>query len=184
MLRTRVRGRAERRPAYLVCLILSFVTVTGGGQVAATKPNKLVAGKIVYVAPMPTNLDQWFAEELRHWGKYRVTANPEGVDLVMSAIAPEKEPQYVRKKGVPQPKKERPGPPALSIKVVDWITNQTLWNADLIDRKPKKDEPEPPPGPQSSVLVRGLTPEQIAQTLTRRLREYVEQLKKTEGSKQ
>jgi hypothetical protein len=159
-------------------LMLSFVTVTTGAQAPATKPNKLVSGKIVYVAPMPMNIDQWLAEKLRTWGKYGVTANPEGVDLVMSANAPEKEPQYVRKKGVPQPKKERPGPPALSITVVDWVTNQMLWDAELLDRKPKKDEPESPPGPHTSLLVRGLTPEQIAQTLTRRLREYVEQLER------
>jgi hypothetical protein len=156
--------------------MLSFVTVARGAQAPTSEPNKLVSGKIVYVAPMPTNLDQWVAEDLRSWGKYRVTANPEGVDLVMSAIAPEKETQYVRKKGVPQPKKERPGPPALSIRVLDWVTNQTLWDVELVDRKPKKDEPESPPGLHTSLLVRGLTSEQIAQTLTRKLRQYVEQL--------
>jgi hypothetical protein len=162
----------------LVGLILSFVTVRMGAQAPATKPSKLVSGKIVYVAPMPTNLDQFLAEELRSWGKYRVTAYPEGVDLVMSANAPEKETQYVRKKGVPQPKKERPGPPALSIRVVDWVTNQTLWNGELVNRKPKKDEPELPPGPQTSLLVRGLTPEELAQTVARKFREYVEQLER------
>ncbi len=165
-------------------LIFSFVTVTLGAQAPASKPNKLVSGKIVYVAPMPNNLDQWVAEDLRNWGKYRVTANPEGVDLVMSANAPEKEPKYVLKKGVPQPKKERPGPPALSIRVVDWVTNQTLWDVELVDRKPKKEEPESPPGPHTGLLVRGLKPDQIAQTVIQQLREYVEQLERTEGSKQ
>ena len=184
MLHTALRHRAERRSAYLVSLILSFVTAGRGAQVPASKPNKLVSGKIVYVAPMPTNLDQWVAEDLRSWGKYRVTANPEGVDLVVSAIAPEKETQYVSKKGVPQPKKERPGPPALSISVLDWVTSQTLWHVQLIDRKPKNDEPESPPGPQASLLVRGVTPEQIAQALTQKLRQYVEQLERTEGNRQ
>jgi len=167
----------------LASLVLSLAAVTMGGQAPASKPNKLTSGKIVYVAPMPANLDQWFGEELRSWGKYRVTANPEGVDLVMSAIAPDKETEYVSKKGVPQPKKERPGPPALSIRVVDWVTNQTLWSAELLNRKPKKDEPESPPGPETSLLVRGLTSEQIAQALTRKFREYVQQLERSQGGK-
>ena len=162
----------------LVSLIFTFVTAGRYSQAPPPKPNKLVSGKIAYVAPMPTNLDQWVGEDLRSWGKYRVTANPEGVDLVLSAIAPDKETKYVNKKGVPQPKKERPGPPALSVRVVDWVTNQTLWEVELVDRKPKQDEPESPPGPHTSLLVRGLTPEQIAQTLTRKLRQYVEQLER------
>lgn len=161
----------------LVSLILTLVT---GAQAPPSKPSKLVSGKLVYVAPMPANIDQWVMEDLRSWGKYRVTANPEGVDLVISAKEPEKETQYVLKKGVPQPKKERPGPPALSIKVVDWVTNKMLWDVELLDRKPKTDEPEPPPGPHTSLCVRGLKPEEIAQTLTRMLREYVEQLERTE----
>ncbi len=166
------------RTRILVILILSLVQVSIAAQAPASKPNKLVSGKLVYVAPMPTHLDQWVAEYLRSWGKYNVTAIPEGVDLVISAIAPEKETQYTLKKGVPQPKKERPGPPALSIRAVDWVTNQTLWEVELVDRKPKKDEPESPPGRSTSLLVRGLTPEQIAQTLTQRLRQYVEQLER------
>jgi hypothetical protein len=165
----------------LVGLILSSATVIGA---QTPKPNKLVWGKIVYVAPMPANLDQWVIEDLRNWGKYHVTANPEGVDLVISAVEPEEETRYSLKKGVPQPKKERPGPPALSISVLDWVTNQTLWHVQLINRKPKKDEPESPPGPHTSLLIRGLPPEQIAETLTRKLRQYVQQLERTESSKQ
>ncbi len=172
------------RARILVSLVLGFVTVARGAQVQASKPNKLVSGKIVYVAPMPANLDQWVMEDLRNWGKYRVTANPEGVDLVISAIEPEEETRYSLKKGVPQPKKERPGSPALSISVLDWVTNQTLWHVQLMNRKPKKDEPESPPGPHTSLLVKGLAPEQIGQMLTRKLRQYVEQLERTEGSKQ
>jgi hypothetical protein len=165
----------------LVSLIFSSVA---GAQVSTSKPNKLVSGKIVYVAPMPVSLDQWLAEDLRSWGKYRVTASPEGVDLTVSAIEPDNETKYSLKKGVPQPKKQRPGPPVLSIKVVDWVTNRMLWDVELLDRKPKKDEPESPPGPHSSLLVRGLKPEEIAQTVTQMLRHYVEQLERTESSKQ
>jgi len=163
----------------LVSLILSFVT---GAQVPTSKPNKLVSAKIVYVAPMPVSLDQWLAEDLRSWGKYRVTANPEGVDLTVSCIEPDNETKYGLKKGVPQPKKQRPGPPVVSIKVVDWTTNQILWEVQLLDRKPK-DESESPAGPHSSLQVRGLKPEEIAQAVTQTLRQYVEQLQGAEGSK-
>ena len=164
-----------------ISLILGLVA---GAQTPTSKPNKLVSAKIIYVAPMPVSLDQWVAEELRTWGKYRVTANPEGVDLTVSAIEPENETKYGLKKGVPQPKKQRPGPPVVSIKVVDWITNQILWDVELLDRKPKKDGSEAPPGPHSSLVVRGLKPEEIAQAVTQMLRQYVEQLQRAEGSKQ
>ena len=161
-----------------VGLILSLIA---GAQSPASKANRLVSGKIIYVAPMPASLDQWVAEDLRNWGKYRVTANPEGVDLMMSGIEPDNETKYSLKKGIPQPKKQRPGPPVLSMKVVDWVSNQILWDVELLDRKPKNDEPESPPGPHTSLLVRGLQPEEIAQTVTRRLRQYVEQLERVEG---
>ena len=164
----------------LITLLLSLV---GGAQISSSKPNKLVSAKIVYVAPMPVSLDQWVAEDLRSWGKYRVTANAEGVDLTVSAIEPDNETKYGLKKGIPQPKKQRPGPPVLSIKVVDWVTNQILWDVALLDRKPKKDEPESPPGSHTSLLVRGLKPEEIAQTVTRMLRQYVEQLESTKSTK-
>jgi len=165
----------------LVSLILRLAA---GAQAPTSEPDKLVSAKIVYVAPMPLSLDQWVAEDLRRWGKYRVTANPEGVDLTVSAIEPENETKYGLKKGVPQPKKQRPGPPVVSIKVADWITNQILWDVELLDRKPKKDEPESPPGPHSNLLVRGLKPEEIAQAVTQMLRQYVAQLERAQGSKQ
>jgi hypothetical protein len=167
----------------LFSLILSLGAGASAAQEPASKPNKLVSGKVIYVAPMPVNLDQWLAEDLRNWGKYRVTANPEGVDLTLSAIEPDNETKYGLKKGVPQPKKPRPGPPVLSIKVVDWVTNQILWDVQLRDHKPKNEEPESQSGPHSSLLARGLKPEEIAQEVTRMLRQYVEQLEKTESSR-
>src|SRR5215471_20563955 len=132
-------GIAMLQTGVLVSMILSGVVRAQG---PTSKPNKLVSARIVYVAPMPVSLDQWVAEDLRSWGKYRVTANPEGVDLTVSGIEPDNETKYGLKKGVPQPKKQRPGPPVLSIKVVDWVSNQTLWDVELLDRKPKNDEPE------------------------------------------
>lgn len=166
------------RAKALAGLILSLLSGSLLAQAPGSKPNELVAGKLVCVNPMPMNLDRWIVEDLQSWGKYRVTANPEGVDLVMNATALEKETKYVLKKGVPQPKKERPGPQVRSISVTDWVTGQTLWQIDLLDRKPKDDEAEPQPDPHMSLAVRGLAPDKIAQAVTRSLRQYVDQLEK------
>jgi len=154
-------------------------------EAQANQPNKLVTGKIIYVASMPGDLDRWISEDLNAWRKYRVTANPEGVDLVIRAREPDKETQYkLNRQGLPQPKKERAAPPVLSISVIDWVTNHTLCQVNLTDRKLKKDEPEPVAGPQMSVSVRGLTTDQIAQKFVTKLREYVEGLEKAESSRQ
>ncbi len=168
--------------------ILVLATVSASGKAPQSrqatqedspqKSNRLVTGKIAYVAPMPADLDKWIAEDLRSWRKYQVTANPEGVDLVIRANAPEKDTRYVLRGGVPQPKRERSAPPALSISVVDWVTNQTLWQVDLVERKPKKDEPEPTPGPHTSIVARGLSPDQLGMKIIRKFRKYVEQLEK------
>jgi len=170
------------RTKALAGLILSLSSASLLAQSPGSKTDKLVSGRIVYVASMPIDLDRWIVEDLQSWGKYRVTANPEGVDLVMKAEAPEKDTEYVLKKGVPQPKKERPGPTVASIIVVDWVTGQALWQIDLLNRKPKNEEGESPPSQHAIVSVRGLTPEQIAQAVIRNLRQYVDQLQKTSTS--
>lgn len=154
-----------------------------GQQSASTKPSKLVAGKLAHVEPMPANLDQWILEYLRRWGKYRVTGDPEGVDLIVRANAPERQTQYKTRAGVPQPR-ETKDPVVLSLTVIDWVTSEILWHADLLDRKPKKDEPEPPVGPQTRIFVRGLTADQIADKFTAKLREYVNELEKAGSRKQ
>lgn len=166
------------RAKALASLILSLFSASLLAQAPGSKPNELVSGKLVCVTPMPMNLDRWIIEDLQGWGKYRVTANPEGVDLVMNATTPEKETKYVLKKGVPQPKKERPGPQVMSISVTDWVTGQTLWQIDLVDRKPKDEEAESQPDPHMSLYVRGLAPDKIAQAVTRSLRQYVDELEK------
>jgi hypothetical protein len=148
------------------------------------RPSKLVTAKLFCVTPMEEGLDQWVLEDLRVWGKYKVTGDPEGADLVMRAYKPEKEPRYkVGREGIPQPKPERRELPALSIAVVDWVTNERLWEAELINKKPKN-QPEPPAGPETKIYARGLKPEQLAQKLTRKLRDYVETLEKSEGGEQ
>jgi len=147
-------------------------------QAAAAKPpvNRLVTAKLICVSPMMDGMDQWILEDLRAWGKYRVTGDPEGADLVMRAYRPEKEPKYVLRQGVPQPKKERREPPAVQITVVDWISNEAVWQADIIDRKPKKDEPDPSPGPVTEVYARGLKPDELAAKVARKFRQYVDGL--------
>jgi hypothetical protein len=186
-----------RRWGILMGLCLVFVAVRGAAQQASPKkPNELVAGKLVYVAPMPANLDQWILDFLRRWGKYKVTGDPEGVDMVVKAYNPEKEMQLEMRGGVPQPRgeprklpvpiprKQREELPAVSISVIDWVTNESLWHADILDRKQKKDEPDPPPGPHTKIFGRGMTPDQLAQKITTRLREYVTQLEQAQTSGQ
>lgn len=121
--------------APLVFLLLTFAPLSGE-QGAAARPNELVTGKLVYVAPMPANLDQWILEFLRRWGKYKVTSDPEGVDLVIQAREPEKDSGYKLPEGIPQPRRKggRPSssrheeydPSVVAISVTDWVTRETL----------------------------------------------------------
>jgi len=179
------------------CLVLILAAVPAFGQQAATnKPNELLVGKLIYVAPMPAGLDQWIMDFLRRWGKYKVTGDPEGVDLVIKAYNPEKALELEKRGGVPQPRgegrrlpvpvprKERQELPAISISVIDWVTDEPLWHADILDRKQKKDEENPPAGPRTKIYARGMTPDQLAQKVTARLREYVTELEKAGGEKQ
>ncbi len=161
--------------------------VTGAAQQSSTtkRPSKLVTAKLICVTPMPDSLDQWILEDLRAWGRYKVTGDPEGADLVMRAYKPEKQPRYVLRQGVPQTKKERTEPPAVLVTVIDWVTNEAIWQADILDKKPKKEDSEATPGPEIEIYARGLKPDQLAQKLTRKLRDYVGELEKSEsGSKQ
>lgn len=165
-------------------LLLSLATTPGLAQQAPTeKPNELVAGKLIYVAPMPDDLDQWILDFLRRWGKYKATGNPEGVDLAIKAVSPEEETKWKTSRGVVVPKKQPKQPLVVSVSVIDWVTNQPLWNADILNRKQKKDEPDPPAGPHTQIFARDMTPDQLAQKLTARLREYVGQLEKNPGGK-
>jgi len=145
---------------------------------------------------MPAGLDQWILEFLQRWGKYRVTADPEGVDLYIEAIIPGDPRKPVLPEGVPAPPPEEPRfplpgrcprqkrsePPAMAIHVVDWVTRESLWHAHLLDKKPKKDEPDPPLGPHTDIFTRGMTPDQIAQKLVANLRGYVTELEKASAA--
>jgi hypothetical protein len=165
-----------------------------GQQAPAEKPNELVVGKLIYVASMPNGLDQWIIDFLRRWGKYKVTSNPEGVDLVIEAANPQKELQLETRGGTAQPRgADRPRLPTskaksdelppLSISVIDWVTSQPVWQADILDRKPKKDEATPPAGPQTKIFARAMTSDQLAQKVIAKLREYEEGLEKSAPGK-
>ena len=163
-------------------------------QAPAEKPNELVVGKLIYVASMPDGLDQWIIDFLRGWGKYKVTSDPEGVDLVIQATNPEKELRLETRGGTAQPRGADRPPlpgakgkhdelPAVSISVIDWVTNQPVWYADVLNRKQKKDEATPPAGPQTKIFARAMTSDQLAQKVVAKLREYEEALEKSASGK-
>jgi hypothetical protein len=177
-----------------VCLAVVAICAAGLGQQApAKKPNELLVGKLIYVASMPDGLDQWIIDFLRRWGKYKVTSNPEGVDLVIQATTPEKElrletragtaePRGAEEPRLPFPRRKRDQLPADSISVVDWVTNQTVWQADILDRNPKKNEATPS-GPQTKIFARGMTSDQLAQKIVAMLRKYEEGLENSPAGK-
>ncbi len=85
-------------------LLVALSLLRAAAQQTAPGSNRLVSGKLIYVAPMPGNLDRWIMDDLRIWGKYRATTNPEGVDVVIDAIVPERSPGIVVRGGIPQPR--------------------------------------------------------------------------------
>ena len=77
----------------------------------------------------------------------------------------------------------------ISINVVDWVTGERVWNAEVLNRKQKKDEPDPPAGPETKIFARGMTADQLAMKVARTLQAYVAQLErggdaKAEGKEQ
>jgi hypothetical protein len=146
---------------------------------ASASTNRLVTGKIIYVAPMPNNLDKWLQEDLRTWGRYRVTSNPEGVDLEISAVVPERPTRYRERMGVPLPKAApKKQPQETSISVVDWASGAELWSATLLNKNPKANSAPPAPASTIEIAARDMTPDQLALKITRELQRYVEQLER------
>jgi hypothetical protein len=178
-----------------VCLmVVGICTLALGQQAPSERPNELVKAKLVYVAPMSDGLDQWIIDFLRRWGKYKVTSNPEGVDLVIQAEKPDKdlrlqsragtaEPRGSDRPPMPFPRRRHEDLPAISISVIDWVTSQPVWEADIVNRNPKKDEAGPPSGPQTTIFARSMTSDQLAQKVVAVLRRYEEGLEKPTAGK-
>jgi len=180
-------NRAKCGIPLLAVLLAGICAVATGQQTSVAKSNKLVIGKLVYVEPMSDDLDQWLIEYLRHWGKYKLTSNPEGADLVIQAEAPDKELKLQTRAGTAEPKGtgrpklpvsrgEREELPAISITVIDWANNQPLWQADVLNRKRKKNEAVLPAGPLTKIFARSMTSDQLALEITQKLKEYEAEL--------
>jgi hypothetical protein len=158
-------------------VVLGLAPILVRAQQTATPKtaNKLVSGKIIYVAPMPGQLDQWLIQDLRAWGRYQVSGNSEGVDLVVQAQTPPKEVHYTPSEHIPiRPHAHKP-PAVLSIDIVNWVTGQRLWEAKITNHRQKKDD-QPSPGPETEIDARNMKPGQVAERCVRLLREYVDQL--------
>ncbi len=175
-------------------LMLGACAVASAQEAPPAKANELVVAKLVYVEPMSDGLDQWIIDYLRRWGKYKFTSNPEGVDLVIRAEAPEKELKLQRRAGTAEPrgagrprlpgsKREKEELPVISVTVVDWVHNRLLWQADVLDRKQKKNEADPPAGPHTKIFARSMTTDQLAMAISRRLKEYTAELERRSGEK-
>jgi hypothetical protein len=190
---------ATREIPGISCISVGLVVVgvcalALGQQAPAEKSNQLVVGKLIYVESMPDGLDQWIIDFLRHWGKYKVTSNPEGVDLVIQATNPENDLRIENRAGTAQPRGADRPPlpgskgkhnelPAISISVIDWVTNQPVWHADILNRNQKKHEADLPAGPQTKIFARAMTSDQLAQKIMAKLREYEEGLEKPGSGK-
>lgn len=162
--------------------LLSLCVLTApavGQQKKQEKKDPLVGGKLMYVGRMPENIDAWIVNDLNVWGKYKPTRQVEGVDLVMKAYEPETKTQYKMRRGIPQPREVRKDHDRknvrYSIVVTDWVTGHEVWQADILNRKPKRNEVATP-REDAEIAARGFSTQQIAQAIIRELRRYVEHL--------
>jgi hypothetical protein len=156
-----------------------------GQQKPSGKQNPLVDGKLMYVGSMPQNLDGWIVHDLAAWGKYKPTREIEGVDLVMKAYQPETRVHYEMHRGIPQPKEvQKKGDRKsimFSISVTDWVTGRLVWQAEILNRKPKRNGVMAA-SEDAEIRARGLSTQQLAQAITRELRRYVDHLGVQPGS--
>jgi hypothetical protein len=170
-------------PCGLLSLCLLAAPVFGRQKVQG-KQSPLNDGKLMYVGRMPENLDAWIINDLSAWGKYKPTRDSEGVDLVVKSYQPETSIQYEMHQGIPQPrevrKKHDHEPVMFSIGVTDWVTGRLVWQAEVLDRKPKRNEVAAPSG-HAVIRGKGLSTQQLAQVVTRELRRYVDHLASQPG---
>ena len=159
--------------------LLLLLSTTSFSQEAAKDPSsELVIGRLIYVSPMPGNLDRWIVDFLRRWGKYTVTGDPEGVDLVWDVNRPGTEIMFKKdRRGLPVPKKrDNKVRNSISLTITDWVTGEPLWHVVFSNKKRRKKDPPQPTGPSITVSTRKLSAEQLAERVVRRLRQYVKQL--------
>lgn len=156
-----------------------------GQQTSSGKQNELIDGKLMYVGQMPGDIDAWVINDLKAWGRYKPTKDPEGVDLTLKAYAPETRTEYEMHRGIPQPKEVKKTkdhePVMFTVTVTDWVTGQLVWQAEIIDRKPKRDE-DLPPGNDVKIRAAGFSGDQLAQAIVRELRKYVDHLAAQPGN--
>jgi hypothetical protein len=168
---------------FSLCL---FVAPVLGQQKAEGAHKSLIDGKLMYVGRMPNDIDTWIIHDLRTWGKYKPTREIEGVDLVMKAYKPETRTQYEMRRGIPRPKevhKDRDSRHVMfSIGITNWITGSLVWQAEVLDRKPKRND-DAAPTDDARIAARGLSGQQLAQAITRELRRYVNGLSSESGGR-
>lgn len=171
----------------LALALITCCAAPGGAQqpaasaLAASAVGRLLTAKIIYVAPMPDRLDQWLIEDLRAWGKYKISDNPQGVDLEMRAEKAQTRTHFVMRDGTVQ-RKQPKTPPVLSVTVVDWVTGAKLWQAKILNAGAKKNQ-TPPAGPDTEIHARHMTPDQVAQRCVSDLRLYVTRLQEHSATK-
>lgn len=164
----------------ILCSLLSvylFAAPVMGQQKSQGTQKPLVDGKLMYVGKMPQNLDAWIVHDLSAWGKYKPTRQIEGVDLVMKAYEPETKTQYEMRRGIPHPREVRKDRDRrhvmFSIVVTDWVTSRQVWQADIVNRKPNRNQ-APALSEETEIRARGLSSQQLAQAVIRELRRYVD----------
>lgn len=157
-------------------LLLAALSLAGFARPSrAAGTNRLATAKVIYVEPMPGGLDQWIIQDLRAWGKYQISGSEQGVDLVVRSQKPEKKIHYTRHETPPVLHRQHATPPVLSVTVVDWVTGAKLWEAQVLNVSPKKDQ-TPVLGPETEIDARHMKPDEIAERCTDLLRRYVESL--------
>ncbi|MDE3179076.1 MAG: hypothetical protein KGM47_05385 [Acidobacteriota bacterium] len=160
----------------LAGLLISACARAQTEEAAAREHRLLIRAKTLYVEPMPDGLDQWIIQDLRAWGKYQISGSSEGVDLLIRAKKPGAEHLLHPQGAIPRVRLPKKSLPVLSVTLVNWVTGERLWQADILDSGPKKNQPPPPPGPRTEIYARHMKPDEIAERCTNALQRYVESI--------
>lgn len=148
----------------------------------AAAARRLLTARSIYVEPMPGGLDQWIIQDLKAWGRYQVSPTREGVDLVIRAKRPNNKALETQRGILPSIRRPKTPLPVLSLTVVDWVTQERVWQADILNASPKKSGVSQP-GPRADIYARHMKPAEIAERATNALRRYVERVEQSAGAK-